>query len=213
MEFDPDKLSQEAFRLLRTTQNLINLKEPVLSDAKFPARYGFELKNNMCTSTLQRKLNSRESRLSIQSSTDDSVHSTSSSRTETDEETQHPPIPYGSLSSSVLMRKHLVKSVASSVDDESGFSSMNSFQEIGLPLLPSTSASSTISSDKSDDSAEDTTIVENKKSTCNTKSDTVAKALTIDHRRWSSAPPLPPKRSLTSFSTYSGDEALKVLWV
>lgn len=233
---------------MRTAQNLLNLKEPILSDSKCSARYQLDNKRNnasctlsAATSTLGRKFNSRESRLSIQSSTDDSVHSTSSSRNETDEETNnaigsghimlhnhhdhHNNQPQSTSSSAssfcgipsttVMMRKNLVKSVASSVDDESGFSSMNSFQEIGLPA---TTASGTII-DKSEDSsaADDITIVEVQTNngdyygftkTCEND------GLPIVHRRWSSAPPIPPKRNaLTTFTKQNGDEALKVLWV
>lgn len=106
------------------------------------------------------------------------------------------------------------------MDDESGFSSMNSFQEIGLPA---TTAGGIIL-DKSEDSSatEDTTIVEVQTNNGEFYGyEIAADAPDIDvgnvpivHRRWSSAPPIPPKRSaLTTFAKYNGDEALKVLWV
>lgn len=203
---------------------------------------GISKSSGPCSATiLGRKFNSRESRLSIQSSTDDSVHSTSSSRNETDEETNggvtahllhnnQPPSASSCSSASsfcssmpaaaAMMRKHLVKSVASSVDDESGFSSMNSFQEIGLPV---TTAGGVIL-DRSEDSsaAEDATIVEVQTNNgefygyaaAAEAQESDGGTVPIVHRRWSSAPPIPPKRNaLSTFAKYNGDEALKVLWV
>ncbi|KAG4071428.1 hypothetical protein HA402_011582 [Bradysia odoriphaga] len=212
IELNPDKLSQEAFRLLRTAQNLINLKEPCLSDVQSDTQSYKNFDYNK-KSTLQRKMNTRESRLSIQSSTDDSVHSTSSSRNETDEEThnhQSPSSTFCMMPSSHMNRKDFIKSMTNTAaDDESGFSSMNSFQEIGLPT-PILSGS-----DKSADSAPET-IPEDDNDTNDTTimpSSYMGKtrhALPIVHRRWDSAPPIPPKRNL---STYNGDDAPKVLWV
>lgn len=210
---NPEKLSQEAFRLLRTAQNLISLKEPCLSDIQSDTQSYKSFEFNK-TSTLQRKMNTRESRLSIQSSTDDSVHSTSSSRNETDEET-HTHQPQSSsafcmMPSSHVNRKDFIKSMThSTADDESGFSSMNSFQEIGLPTpilsgsekSASDSAPETIPEDDND--TNDTTIVP-------LYMGKTKHVLPIIHRRWDSAPPIPPKRNL---STYNGDDAPKVLWV
>lgn len=239
---DPVKLSQEAFRLLRTAQSLLSLKDPILSESKsslYPMpivtsdhkdattlRCGTP--TSFTSSTMQRKLNSRESRLSIQSSTDDSVHSTSSSRHETDEETPVSPHPSAfcmrpsSTTSSVAVVQR-VKSVASSVDDESGFSSMNSFQEIGLPNvgatatitpLPRTRLSTTSndnsSMDQSRSSADDEDISSKNQTAAIRMRPMPVRSLPICHRRWSSAPPVPPKRNL---STFGGDEPLKVLWV
>lgn len=238
---DPVKLSQEAFRLLRTAQSLLSLKDPILSeskssifptpvvttDLKDPTTLRCSTPTSFTSNTMQRKLNSRESRLSIQSSTDDSVHSTSSSRHETDEETpasSHPSAfcmrPSSTTSSVAVVQR--VKSVASSVDDESGFSSMNSFQEIGLPHVGSTatitplprtrlSTTSTDNSsmDQSRSSADDEDIG-SKATTAIRMRPMPIRSLPICHRRWSSAPPVPPKRNL---STFGGDEPLKVLWV
>ncbi|KAJ6640857.1 hypothetical protein Bhyg_05790 [Pseudolycoriella hygida] len=183
IELNPDKLSQEAFRLLRTAQNLISLKEPSLSDIQSDTQ-----------------------------STDDSVHSTSSSRHETDEEThnhQSPPA-FCMMPSSHMNRKEFIKSMTqSAADDESGFSSMNSFQEIGIPTpilsgseKSADSAPETIPEDESD--ANDITIVQSNYAS------KAKHAVPVLHRRWESAPPIPPKRNL---STYNGDDAPKVLWV
>ncbi|XP_055533454.1 uncharacterized protein LOC129723323 [Wyeomyia smithii] len=230
-EVDPEKLSQEAFRLLRTVQNLLNTQEPTLSQSStaldslllasaagsttgststltgtagggssapmvhhhhhhhhVPAATGEGLYTGVVNTRsnvgFSRKLNMRGSRLSLRSSTDDSVHSTSSSnKAETDEDNMDRPSPplghhlhnhhhhplvhqhqnSGSSSSSSTSSNsgHLTNHrhsanidrikemmITSSAEDESGFSSMNSFQEIGLPLVNSTimSSSSTASS-------------------------------------------------------------------
>lgn len=175
---------------------------------------------------MQRKLNSRESRLSIQSSTDDSVHSTSSSHNETDEENTATNMPtfciLPTATSSAASSINRVKSVASSVDDESGFSSMSSFQEIGLPLQSSagvipaprtrlSTSTDTSSIDNSRGSPNETDDDSNSSRNCTVRMRTSpGRTLPICHRRWSSAPPVPPKRNL---STFNGDEPLKVLWV
>lgn len=298
------KLSQEAFRLLRTVQNLLTLKEPTLAELKnpfaaaaAPASSSFnsfasivDIEHNddddseetvHCPTpstaahnkpaTIQRKTNYRVSRLSMQSSTDDSVHSSSSasSRHETDEELLltfgsracnspadrlQPSTSYASPSTSSTMSSFTTSSAAilhrdctalqhslhktkhllaispkittmvpaiNTADDESGFSSINSFQDIGLPhhspppqmpprsrvsseslLLPEISQhalASTINTDEESDNN-----------------------ITLPYvclRRWSSvpAPPIPPKRILSTFngSGSSGDsnEPLQVLWV
>lgn len=114
------------------------------------------------------------------------------------------------MPSAHMNRKDFIKSMThSAADDESGFSSMNSFQEIGLPT-PIFSGS-----EKSADSAPET-IPEDDNDTNDTTIMPLSyvgkkkHALPITHRRWDSAPPLPPKRNL---STYNGDDAPKVLWV
>ncbi|XP_050073798.1 uncharacterized protein LOC126561596 [Anopheles maculipalpis] len=280
-EVDPEKLAQEAFRLLRTVQNLLNTQEPTLAQStnaldslisastaasscgssttltgvglsasgamlgSTPTLTGtgggigdgggggggrgvgvsnglggagggvgglggggnHPLVNTRSTVGFNRKLNMRGSRLSVRSSTADSVHSTSSStKTETDEDNTDRPSPPlllshhhhllhhqtnggvngvnggggsgagggggGSSSSSCSsstsgngsingnghhhhhhhhnpahrysanIERIKEMMISSSAEDESGFSSMNSFQEIGLPLVNSTMLSS-----------------------------------------------------------------------
>uniref|UniRef100_A0A182VCB0 Uncharacterized protein n=1 Tax=Anopheles merus TaxID=30066 RepID=A0A182VCB0_ANOME len=288
-EVDPEKLAQEAFRLLRTVQNLLNTQEPTLAQStnaldslisastaasscgssttltgvglsasgamlgSTPTLTGaggggngggdggagrsvgvsnghgggggggggggagggaggggsHPLVNTRSTVGFSRKLNMRGSRLSVRSSTADSVHSTSSStKTETDEDNTDRPSPPlllshphhhhhhhhllqhqnginggtagggggggggGSSSSSCCsstsgngsingnghhhhnpahrysanIERIKEMMISSSAEDESGFSSMNSFQEIGLPLVNSTMLSSVGSS-------------------------------------------------------------------
>uniref|UniRef100_A0A2M4CQQ3 Putative lysozyme-like protein n=1 Tax=Anopheles darlingi TaxID=43151 RepID=A0A2M4CQQ3_ANODA len=315
-EVDPEKLAQEAFRLLRTVQNLLNTQEPTLAQStnaldslisstaasscgssttltgvglsasgngingggsgsvlgsSMPTLTGINggggggagagagatagagtgaahmtngggiaggtagsglaasgLVNTRSTVGFSRKLNMRGSRLSVRSSTADSVHSTSSStKTETDEDSTDRPSPplilphphhhhhhhhllmqhhqtangghggmanggaagagggpglVGGSSSSTSSTSSNSSScsssttsgnghhhhhnhhtnrysanierikemmISSSAEDESGFSSMNSFQEIGLPLINSTMLSSIGSVDSS----------------------------------------------------------------
>ncbi|XP_058120131.1 sericin 1 [Anopheles ziemanni] len=263
-EVDPEKLAQEAFRLLRTVQNLLNTQEPTLAqstnalDSLISASTaasscgssttltgvglsgasgavlgstptltgngsmggggasgvgganGGPLVNTRSNVGFNRKMNMRGSRLSVRSSTADSVHSTSSStKTETDEDNTDRPSPplllahhhllhhqsngvgggganggtvgdgggggggssssscssstsgNGSITGSSGHHHHhhnpahrysanieRIKEmmISSSAEDESGFSSMNSFQEIGLPLVNSTMLSSVGSS-------------------------------------------------------------------
>lgn len=87
---------------------------------------------------------------------------------------------------------------------ESGFSSISSFQEIGLPLVHLHSmnrrACDATTSSNSDDST--------------TECDLTVQAGKGDyhHRRCDSAPALPPKKS-AMHSFVGGEEALRVLWV
>lgn len=193
------------------------------------------LDSQLLCSSLNRRINIRNSRSSLRSSTDDSVHSTSSNKSETDEESRErisPPL--SRVPHIIVERVKDLHGIASSTEDESGFSSLNSFQEIGLPLVNSTmlsngrSASSSASSN-SDESTElggmmDTTIENKNKTILNT----VTKAIPIKseffmiqnhhqnyHRRWESAPVSPlTKKQGPTFSTFSnGDESLRVLWV
>ncbi|XP_044314241.1 transcription factor mef2A [Drosophila rhopaloa] len=91
--------------------------------------------------------NMRDSRLSLRSSTDSSVHSTisstasSSSKVETDEETQSTNNHNNTTttaSNTAISNSNLKptsnKQSGSSTEDESGFSSISSFHDVGLPL-------------------------------------------------------------------------------
>jgi len=84
--------------------------------------------------------NMRDSRLSLRSSTDSSVHSTisstasSSSKVETDEETQTQTTASNTAISSSNNKPTSNKQSGSSTEDESGFSSISSFHDVGLPL-------------------------------------------------------------------------------
>lgn len=176
-------------------------------------------------STLNRRINIRTSRSSLQSSTDDSVHSNSSVKSETDEEIRESTPPSMSSLLPHLRSRDLH-------EDESGFSSMNSFQEVGLPLINSTmistgasSASSSAGSnadesvptaieknENSNSTSESTLILTNKN---NVPSQTNKFKPQYNHRRWDSAPVSSASKKINStFSTFTnGDESLRVLWV
>ncbi|XP_039965144.1 uncharacterized protein LOC120777720 [Bactrocera tryoni] len=113
-----------------------------------PAAATNSLANATADMLFLRANNIRDSRLSLRSSTDSSVHSTtsnssavstssssaastSSSKVETDEDvTLHHPFHPIALSS---FKQHQ-HPLSSATEDESGFSSISSFQDIGLPL-------------------------------------------------------------------------------
>lgn len=234
MEEDIDKLSQEAFRLYRTTQNLLNLKEPILSKTKVAqySRNSMPDPKQMSNVLLQRKLKARESRISYQSNStsDGSINSNSSSGRNDIEDEHHccngiangnHRRSYAPDSSNILAREmeslavgkdQRVKSVASnSADDESGFSSMNSFHHenanLLLPLQPQTLNSTMISSQFHMDGED----------ACQAMPE-IKQALPIMHKRWDSAPPIPPKKNLATFSSIqngNGDDkpGIHVLWV
>lgn len=264
-------MAQEAFRLYRTAQNLLTLKEPILSEPKtlesFHRNSISDLKTSTGTlplsfasSSLQRKLKTRESRTSCQSisTSDGSVHSnSSSSRNETDEEAQlgngtlmsngngqHRRISTGNTRfnlnremDALTIGKDRVKSVASnSADDESGFSSMNSFHHENIaallppPPLNSTMISNQFLMDANDDAMNKASAtIDNMNKIdnhlgnsifgCGTMPDIKA-SLPIMHKRWESAPPIPPKKNLATFNTLqtaaNGDDkksGIHVLWV
>lgn len=257
---DAEKLSQEAFRLYRTAQNLLNLKEPTLSETKpvsFHRNSLSDLKASGCampsyagTSTLQRKLKLRESHNSYQSSStsDGSVHSNSSSiRTETDEEcgrnrTILIPLnmnvnrrPNNCVSSNqnkfnqmsnlpnemdaISIRKDHIKSMASSsADDESGFSSMNSFHHEINPstIMPPLALNSTMLSNQLSLDDDNNNKNENHH---DYRPDNKSNLLPIIHKRYDSAPPLPPKAKLTTFNSLKNENSpeksggIHVLWV
>lgn len=247
-ELEPEKLAKEAFRLLRTVQNLMNTHEPSLLhfDAQSnPIKSESESSSSGSTSSnaagFIRKINSRESRLSMRSSTDESsVHSSSgdaaSTKNETDEDMCIPVPPPSS--SSVLppqptphpappsnQHQHQPKEPSSSappttvtIDDESGFSSMNSFQDIGLPLVNSTMRSTSASSDSSSSSTGGENGAGNECNNAESNSSSIQEKTVINvkdkigipriaHRRWDSAPVTTARLQL------SADVSSQVLWV
>lgn len=282
--------------MYRTAQNLLNLKEPILSeskplqlfhrnsltDLKLPAHqtYGG-------STTLQRKLKTRESHNSYQSNStsDGSVHSHSSSmRTETDEEnnqidvgrTNGLPILNGGGGSSsssssssttstsscgnnnninrrasitnqqanemeaMALGKDRVKSVASSsADDESGFSSMNSFhhEPNTMAMLPPLALNSTMLSNQLSldvdvgggcGKRDNHHIIPKPEqqfdgNAFNLLQTDIKSALPpVIHERFDAAPPIPPKapgiKKLTTFNSLRNENAdkaagIQVLWV
>lgn len=220
VEIDAEKLSKEAFRLSRTVQNFLNTHEPILSQATSTSE----------TNTFQRTLEQqrsdflfgfdRESHLSLRSTDESSVHSSSNS-SNSNKEDDDPTILPSVVSDRKIVNipaKSLVKSKRFSTchqtEDESGFSSMNSFHEIGLPLH-STLLSVNTSSDESHSETNKT-----KKPAVIMKDGiglpTIAPApqtkTAVNHRRYDSAPV-----SINQSSTFKiledDEKSMKVLWV
>ncbi|XP_033149348.1 protein P54 [Drosophila busckii] len=230
-----EKLNQEAFRLARTIRNLLHtsqqqpdLTQPRLSLSVSSAQ---QRKSTCLNSTLEanssssnikcsnaemlfmRANNMRDSRLSLRSSTDSSVHSTisstasSSSKTETDEE-QHNIAANNSSTSSSSSSGNKPAGNGSSTEDESGFSSISSFHDVGLPL------SSTLRHSLCNDSRNSTL-----KSTLNAVGVPAATPPSTPAATAAAAPALSPAKTYRianryqRFSTLSNEDAAAVLWV
>lgn len=242
----------------------MNLKEPILSESKslqsFHRNSLSDLKSTGLQSytgptSLQRKLKSRESHNSYQSSStsDGSVHSNSSSiRTETDEEnllearTNGLPVINGSNNrrmntvipekyspasemEAMTMGKDRIKSVASSADDESGFSSMNSFhhEPNSTSMMPPLALNSTMLSSQlslvDDEKHENNHHLMKSEpfdgNTFNLIHSDIKSLPPIIHKRFDSAPPIPPKKKLTTFNSLKNENSpdkatgIHVLWV
>uniref|UniRef100_A0A1B6IRX9 Uncharacterized protein n=1 Tax=Homalodisca liturata TaxID=320908 RepID=A0A1B6IRX9_9HEMI len=123
-EVPPEKLSQEAFRLLRTVQSLLGTREPDLAHRLTPAPTPTPLSDSdssrdttwcvgSCSSLLPHLCSNQRKSLDA---------SSCSSRVEGEGEGGNPSTPQLSVGSA---------------EDESGFSSMSSFHEVGLPEIRS----------------------------------------------------------------------------
>lgn len=218
-----DKLNKEAFRLSRTIHNLLHTQQPDLTQHRqslstrvkpipnenTPPDAATHQKANLTAEMLfLRTINMRDSRLSLRSSTDSSVHSStsSSSKIETDEENYSPP----------LLSKQCAN-LCSTTEDESGFSSISSFQEIGVPLS-STMISSSTSSSHLDDSIDQSDIgnLDSRNSTLKAAVSMHANNVGLplsnhDSNRWDSK--TYRKNKFQRFSTLSNEDSSTVLWV
>ena len=174
-EITPEKLSQEAFRLLRTAQSLLNTQEPKLAsvddapdDLEFLAQLAKEfpqipeVKPQRATSfSLSPKLLTpeKETRISTAFNRKLSLQLNETRKTTYKYSHIQRASPRGSVieapfmsstmndfkdvgcSDKVKFKPESEKSNSppagsvSSVEDESGFSSMNSFQDVGLPIV------------------------------------------------------------------------------
>lgn len=283
---EAEKLSQEAFRLYRTAQNLLNLQDASIGDAKtapFQVPVPSDLKSNGCSgqsnyttlSTLQRKQCIRESHSSFKSSsTSDGSIPSSSSPLRPDISDEHSPANLSSSKSSecnanatiinsacvnrsiatavgsqhhkrslaneidaIDLAKDRMKSVASSADDESGFSSMNSFhhEANGPSLMSALPLSSTIIAsqmplvDIADIGHHEpfARLVNDDQRPLNVCGPfgsvqidaSMANVSLANVDRYDVAPPIPPKKKLTSFSALKNDASpesagsMHVLWV
>lgn len=277
-------MSQEAFRLYRTAQNLLTLQDATIGDTK-PASFTTnsigDLKTNgvqtySTISTLQRKLRTRESHSSLQSNStsDGSIPSSSSPmRPEIDDvhnlcnqnilksptcngntiitnngiavanannrsinavTTQQHKRNLTNEMDAIEIAKDRMKSVASSADDESGFSSMNSFHHetnaasimAALPLnstMLSNQMPLNIADIRSDHFAQ-LAGDDRTSNMCNAFGTmqidpNVANIALANVNRYDAAPPIPPKKKLTSFTALKNESSpengngIHVLWV
>lgn len=206
---DAEKLSKEAFRLSRTVQNFLNTHEPILSQTNGLSE---ERTSSVFPRTEQRNeflfAFDRESHSSHRSTDESSVHSSSNSSNSKEEE--DPTIlPAAKVlpSKSITTKPKRLAISCHQTEDESGFSSMSSFHEVGLPfhstLLSNISGTSS--------GSEETETVKFKKPT--TPDDTLKDEVGLpipNHRRYDSAP---VTRS-SKMKLLEGDEkTMKVLWV
>jgi len=169
IEIDADKLSKEAFRLQRTLQNFLNTNEPILSLTNSSDSEANSSRTSAPRSSLEQQRSEflfgfdRESHSSLRSTDESSVHSSSNSHKEDEDPTSTivlPNVVNGSSSNKkIIPPKSFPKSKRFSTchqtEDESGFSSMNSFHEIGLPLHSTLISHANTSSSSSASSTED----------------------------------------------------------
>lgn len=237
-EIPPEKLSQEAFRLLRTAESLLNTRTPDLAqinndtseDLKFLEQLAKEFPrvqesthrpDSRCSS-LQFGASDKDLRISTAFNRKLVLHQNTQKRNSLQIEMLSSLNLSDDLSvtdGNFLNKSHTLDtnknrrfklemekpspptSSVSSAEDESGFSSMNSFQEIGIPLINSTVI-------------EEEVITEDKRSPSTKLSMTKAKDLKlwqtpnnvksqINHKRWNSTP----------VENTLSEKPLKVLWV
>lgn len=209
---DFDKLSKEAFRLSRTVQNFLNTHEPILSqtnaavvdarpiDQRNDFLFGFD----------------RESHSSLRSTDESSVHSSSNSSNSNKEEEDVTILPKLPLSkANCIPAKVPTKSkrfsTSHQTEDESGFSSMNSFHEIGLPLHSTLISANTSSSSSNDSHSEMPTVIK-KPLKDEVGLPVVTSPKGANHRRYDSAPVTTvhsPKMKILE----NDEKTMKVLWV
>ncbi|XP_030385370.1 homeobox protein 5 [Scaptodrosophila lebanonensis] len=179
--------------------------------------------------------NMRDSRLSLRSSTDSSVHSTisstasSSSKIETDEETPRGVGvgDGGDAKQASTVSGSPTNAHGSSTEDESGFSSISSFHDIGLPL------SSTLISSNNNNNNNRRLSLSTESRNCTLKPSLAAahpnNVVGLPHHNPTASTASNPSISLTSsqspsktyrnanryqrFSTLSNEDAAAVLWV
>ncbi|KAJ8919895.1 hypothetical protein NQ315_006424 [Exocentrus adspersus] len=255
-EIPPDKLAKEAFRLLRTAQSLLNTREPDLAqvnaqpendieflaqlakefptpEPKPPRTTAFSLSPKLILPENEVKISTAFNRkLSLQlsevrrKSLFRNVDSARGSVAESDNEFLN---DFGNAKAKSEKSSSPATGSISSVEDESGFSSMNSFQEVGLPLVNSTmtdevctknallrsmlqNSGTYTSLNSSDQYSPDNTVVsgtspkqaEQKKTVNDFKlwQKPSPSLVSPQHKRWSSTP-----------SEEVGTRSLKVLWV
>lgn len=122
----------------------------------------------------------------------------------------------------MTLGKDRIKSVASSsADDESGFSSMNSFHhENPTQMLPPPPLNSTMISNQFDVNEECSKAdLHDTENVYTSMMPEIKSNLPILHKRFDSAPPIPPKKKLTTFTSLQNENnpdkpgGIHVLWV
>jgi hypothetical protein len=204
---DIDKLSSEAFRLSRTVHNFLNTHEPILSESQLKSqaeRSNSFNKSSSCNDNKNDFLFALDDcQPSLRSTDESSVHSSSSSSEAHEDLAVLPKIS--------SKNQHKIKAFSChQTEDESGFSSMNSFHEIGLPL------NSTFLSSSSADESHTTENIKQKRTTISKDNDKSLQkknhSFTADHRRYDSVPislNQSPKLKLLD----DDGNSMKVLWV
>lgn len=188
---DVEKLSKEAYRLSRTVHNFLNTHEPILSQT---------ISTSVKTSTVNLKHNKsemmfdfdHESQISMRSTDESSVHSSSNSSNKEEDDLVQPKISFKNQN-----KANKIFSSCHQTEDESGFSSMNSFHEVGLPLNSTMMSTNSSSGDESKNES---------------MREKLKKRNVINHRRFNSTPLLSnttPKLKLLD----SEENSMKVLWV
>lgn len=257
-EIPPEKLSQEAFRLLRTAQSILNTREPDLAhmnkinepedDLNFISQLAKEFpqenKSKATSISLSPKLLVPEKEIPIlpRVSRKLSLHSNGSSTQSTigDQSNRNNFGNIESLSNNKQYslgvdtrrqstyksdsEKSISPTISSigSTEDESGFSSMTSFQEVGLPISTSLLSEETLTKDAllrsmlHDDSSEDFYSLQDYKFSDNYILDNSKYNTTVDSQKlWTKIANVSHKRSSSTPVDNAAKEkiSMKVLWV
>lgn len=212
---DAEKLSKEAFRLSRTVHNFLNTHEPILtqtngSSSERPSVFQRPIENPRNDFLFGFD---RESHLSLRSTDESSVHSSSnSSNSKEDEEPTILPAPKN-ISASKPQKPIKPKRNVNShqTEDESGFSSMSSFHEVGLAFHSTLLSNISGTSSTSDESQSETVKFKKPAIPPDSRNEIglpIPKTA-INHRRYDSAPATTSKMKLLE----SDEKTMKVLWV
>ncbi|CAG9763238.1 unnamed protein product [Ceutorhynchus assimilis] len=227
-EIPPDKLSQEAFRLLRTAESLLNTQEPNLTcpEASDDVEFLAQLAKEFPSSQKPQRTTSFSVSPKLISPEHDSVKISKAFNRKLSLQLSEIKRRNAAESECFSLQPQVEKASTSpatasisSMEDESGFSSLNSFQEIGLPLVNSTAIEdvsarsvllkSMLHNDSSELQESTLTSKYMKKYSDKTEDSSDVKLwqkpelnVEVGHKRWNST----PERKRDS-------QSLKVLWV
>lgn len=233
-EIPPEKLSQEAFRLLRTAQSLLNTQEPKLAtdtpddlefltqlarefpqtpDPKPQRTPSFSLSPKLLTPEKDTRIATAFNRkLSLQLNETRKTYKYSPRNSLIDAPLMSSTI--NDLKDDIILNSDKLKEKSnsppagsiSSVEDESGFSSMNSFQEVGLPVVgDEVTAKNVLLKSMLHNVDEFERNVENSDKNGNIEDNVKLwqKPDNVSHKRWSSTP----------VNCSSTNQSINVLWV